>query len=436
MPKPRSYDLFQLHYDWRLVRRPNGMYQADGRSNPTRRRETLGTRDHEAAVAALEEFDQLVAMENGLIDKTVVTGRPQPTLSIEEGWKLYLKSIQARRVSEDVSAKTPARYRAIRDKFMEFCKAEGATDCHRINKSLLESYLAWLDAKGYAYATKYIEATTIKQFVKYLIDEKHLPEGARIKLRMSKPVETDTYCYTSEEVTAMLAYARKQPGMRCLHDVLVALSCTGMRIGELASLRWTDIDFETKFIRLTDERHSSARRKAGNARRLKGKRSRSLAILDPLMSVLASIPRSADGLVFHGPQNARLKPDRVRRWLIRDVLSPLASRFPTPAGAVIGFVDGRLHSFRHFFCSFCADAGVSEQILMSWLGHRSSRMIRRYYHLRDEASQLAMQKVTLNHPASQTAAADTASSRTRAVAGPSIATVTQVPDRTVTDLSS
>lgn len=29
---------------------------------------------------------------------------------------------------------------------------------------------------------------------------------------------------------------------------------------------------------------------------------------------------------------------------------------------------------------------------MTWLGHRSSKMIRRYYHLHDEASQQAMKK--------------------------------------------
>ncbi|MBC8115475.1 MAG: tyrosine-type recombinase/integrase [Candidatus Saccharimonas sp.] len=70
----------------------------------------------------------------------------------------------------------------------------------------------------------------------------------------------------------------------------------------------------------------------------------------------------------------------------------VGSSFPTKDGAVTGFIDGRLHSFRHYFCSICADSGVPEQTLMTWLGHRSSKMIRRYYHLHDEASQQAMKK--------------------------------------------
>ena len=183
-----------------------------------------------------------------------------------------------------------------------------------------------------------------------------------------------------------------------LHPVVAALAYTGMWISELASLRWSDIDFERNLILLTDERHSAVRRKRGDARELKGKRSRSFPIHDELRPVLASIPRSKDGHVFRGPPDGRLKPDTVRRCLIRDVLQPLKAEFPTPAGAATGFIDGRLHSFRHFFCSLCANSGVPEQTLMSWLGHRSSKMIRRYYHLHDQESQRAMKKVQAVSP--------------------------------------
>jgi len=47
----------------------------------------------------------------------------------------------------------------------------------------------------------------------------------------------------------------------------------------------------------------------------------------------------------------------------------------------IGFSDGRLHSFRHYFCSMCANNNVPEQLLMNWLGHRQSAMVKHYYHV-------------------------------------------------------
>jgi integrase len=80
-----------------------------------------------------------------------------------------------------------------------------------------------------------------------------------------------------------------------------------------------------------------------------------------------------------------IKPDTVRNILKRDVLPDLAERFPA-RGDAPGSAAGRLHSFRHYFCSMWADNGVPEQMLMAWLGHRDSEMIRHYYHLRqDEA---------------------------------------------------
>ena len=41
--------------------------------------------------------------------------------------------------------------------------------------------------------------------------------------------------------------------MDWLGNVAMALACTGMRISELASLRWSDIDFVSNMIKLTDE---------------------------------------------------------------------------------------------------------------------------------------------------------------------------------------
>ena len=109
------------------------------------------------------------------------------------------------------------------------------------------------------------------------------------------------------------------------------------------------------------------------------------------MAVLKTIPRR-DGYVFHGPRGGRLKPDTVRRILVREVIKPLAKKCPTPEGEK-GFTDGRLHSFRHYFCSTCANNGVPERMIMDWLGHADSEMIRHYYHLHDEEAQRRMNQL-------------------------------------------
>ena len=77
------------------------------------------------------------------------------------------------------------------------------------------------------------------------------------------------------------------------------------------------------------------------------------------------------------------------------VAQPALSRQIQDLEEEIGFKDGRLHSFRHYFCSTCANSGVPEQVVMNWLGHRSSAMVRHYYHLHDDEAQRQMAKLKL-----------------------------------------
>jgi integrase len=277
-------------------------------------------------------------------------------------------------------------------KFEEFARGEGITSWNQVTRRTLEAYAAHLDDEGFAYATEYLELTTLKQAIKWLVEEGHLPASCQVRLQLSKPQGTTTYCWRPEEVLAMVQHCRRHAALGWLADVIAALACTGLRISELASLRRSDIDRDRNLITLTDE-STRGRRKAGQkARQTKSGRSRAFPIHGDLQQVLGGLPPASDGLAFHGPRGGRLKPDTVRRALIREVLAPLSERFPTPAGQV-GFADGRLHGFRHFFASTCANRGVPEQVVMQWLGHRDSAMVRHYYHLHDDEAQRQMSRL-------------------------------------------
>ena len=78
---------------------------------------------------------------------------------------------------------------------------------------------------------------------------------------------------------------------------------------------------------------------------------------------------------------------------IDDVIEPLKKKFPTPDGE-IGFAHGRLHSFRHFFCSQAFLGYASEGEIKEWLGHADSKMVEHYRHLRSEDAQRKMARLT------------------------------------------
>ncbi|MBD3674539.1 MAG: site-specific integrase [Planctomycetaceae bacterium] len=391
MPKPRKNEEIKCrHFRWLLGQR-NGVYFADGRSNePSLGKLSLGTKNYKIALQDIHELDHKMAVKSGLADPTVHSPEESKLLPLTEGRRLYEKHVARPQIAGGPKPISRKRYRAVLDKSIPFFEKQGLTCWNQIKKSYLDSYAAWLDGEGYAYATEYLELNTIKTIMKFLVEYEHLPPQCLFKYPLVKPDETDTYCYKPGEVTAMLQHCEERE-MNWLYRILLTLACTGLRIGELAQLSWSNIDLENQRIMLRDE--STSRRVTGRKKRTtKTKSSRIFPINKQLLPVLKGIPRRRDGLVLHGPLGGKVKADTIRNVLIRDVLAPLEKQFPSEPNE-IGFKDGRLHSFRHYFCSVCANSGVPEQVLMRWLGHKSSRMVKRYYHLHDEESQRQMSRV-------------------------------------------
>jgi integrase len=290
-----------------------------------------------------------------------------------------------------VSPGTLKRYGAVRDKHIKFCGRHGITEWSRFDAQMLERYGNWL-AKDHADRTSYFELTLLKSVNAWLVEKKHLPASTKLTYSLQKPEGTDTYCYARAEVSAMVSYCKNIASLGWLAHVIVALAHTGLRISELAGLRWGDVDLDQSTIRVADERSSRRKRQAGTARTTKGRRSRTLPVHPRLKTVLVALKRPPDGYVFHAPRGGKLRPRNVLQAFIDEVIEPLKTKFPTPAGE-IGFEHGRLHSFRHFFCSQAFLGGASEGEIREWLGHRESKMVEHYRHLRNEDAQRKMAQI-------------------------------------------
>ncbi|HEX6986280.1 MAG TPA: tyrosine-type recombinase/integrase, partial [Planctomycetaceae bacterium] len=344
------------HFAWRLFRR-DGVCYADGRGNaPNLGKHSLGTRDREEALTALRRLDHAKAVETGRAEPDEPA--PASSLSIADGWRLYLDDCGRAGVMGGVSPRTLKRYRAVRDKHLAFCARHGIESWNEFGKPAFQAYGNTL-AKAAADRTVYFELTLLKSALNALIELGRLPAACRFKYRLSKPKGTDRYCYRPEEVRAMLEYCAATPGLSWLRLVILGLATTGMRIGELAGLRWSDLDAGLTAIRIADERASRKKRQAGTARTTKGKASRSVPVHLTLRDALATLDRSQGGPVFRAPRGGKLRPNNVLGRFVRQVVKPLSARFPTPDGEV-GFADGRLHSFRHFFISQALLRGATE----------------------------------------------------------------------------
>jgi integrase len=278
----------------------------------------------------------------------------------------------------------------------EFCVARNIRYWDDFGKDELEAYGRDLNPR-FADRSLYFELTQIKTVLNWLMDERHLPREAGFRFRLSKPDGSDTYCYSREQVQAMLTLCDRNVDLAWLSHIIRVLACTGLRIGELAGLRWTDIDIDGNAIRLTDERASKKRSAMGTARRTKGRRSRTIPLHPEIKSLLIGLPHAKHGRVLCGPRGGKIKEDRIRERFVDRVIGPLSEKFPTPKGE-IGFEHARFHSFRHFFISLAFVAGATEVEIMEWVGHKDSKTVAIYRHLRNEDSLRRMEQIDFVGP--------------------------------------
>jgi integrase len=393
MPQRPKHAPIQCQYFIWHLRQRDGVFYADGRSNrPSLGKHSLGTRERDDAMDRLRQLDLQKAIELGRAEPNPAD-QTSHSLSINDGWQLYLARCEDPEILGGVSRATRERYSPVRDKHVQFCVASRIVCWSQVDKNITNDYGRWLaKKKNLADRTIVLELNLICSVVKWLVEENYLPAKCRFLLKLSKPDGTTTFCYTKEQVKSMITYCRAESALRWLGNVLAALAATGLRINELAKLRWTDVDFEAGTICITDERSRPRRRQSGLERRLKGKRGRALPLNLSLRKLLLQLPHHRDGIVFRGKNGGKVDDRRVLEALQGKVIMHLLEAFPTPEGE-IGFQDGTVHGLRHYFVSEAYRNGATDAELMEWLGHRDSQLLRIYRHLRPEDGHRKMQKI-------------------------------------------
>lgn len=393
MPKKSKYELIQSRFfRWRIMTNQFLVWYADGRSNHLNLgRHSLGTKSKDEAIQLLHQLDAVMAVRHGLADASILGEEDEEQLTLAEGVRLYLKYVGRPEVAGGASPKTVKRYKPIFQKFSEYAIEEGVESWDRVTKRLCEGYASRLESQQYAYRTQYIELTTIKQAMRWLVDEDLVPRRCLLKMQLNKPQGSPTYCYEPKEVSAIISHCVSDKELRWLGGVVSVLAYTGMRVGELAQLEGRDIDLESCVIHVRDESRGAARQGDADQRTTKSRRSRAIPIHNDLKRVFKSIKIQEKSKVFRGPLGGKLKPDTVRNVLIRDVLPAVAKQL-YPKVKSPSILSGRVHSFRHTFCTLAYRAGWPERKILDLMGHTDSNITRLYRHMAFDEFRNAMDK--------------------------------------------
>ena len=243
---------------------------------------------------------------------------------------------------------TPALIGEFRDRLLKSPKAPRTKDASKAAPATKRSpatvvrYLALL-SHIFTVAIKeweWVEDNPVRRVRK--------PKEPRGRVRFLSDVERE----------ALLASCRTG-GSRVLYTVVVLAISTGMRSGELMTLRWEQVYFERGAITLHKTKNGDRRNVP-----LTG-----LALV--LLRDHSRVRRIDSKLIFPG-ENPEKPIDLKKPWA--------AARLDA------GIQDFRFHDLRHCTASYLAMNGATLSEIADVLGHRTLSMVKRYTHIAESHS--------------------------------------------------
>jgi len=195
-----------------------------------------------------------------------------------------------------------------------------------------------------------VELSFLKTMFSLAVEWEWLPENPAQSIKKLKGETKRLRFLNREEITLLVDCVRPY-----LKPVIITAISTGMRRGEIASLKWKNVDFIYRFIRVE---------------KTKNKEPRDIPIDDFLFETLKSLKesRKMGGHVFLMKNEKKLNLSSVHVHF-REALTDL------------GIEDFRFHDLRHTAASLYASGCCDIMSLKNLLGHKTLEMTQRYAHL-------------------------------------------------------
>lgn len=260
-------------------------------------------------------------------------------------------------------------YKYTLEQFHQFCVEQGVTDTSEVTVAIVKKYLLWCKKQGTNNPTSLNhKLRNLRVFFNYLIsiDVITSKQNPATKVDYQKE-DVEIQFFTEEHIRKMLGYYRrlKRRGGELYayrnHTIIITLLSTGMRLGDLCNLKWSDIDFHNGSILLVG----------------KARRQTAIPAVDKLLTELAeykvyleTVFEEPSDYVFVNRFNKPLTPDGVKN--IFKVLRK-----------AMNFKDVRLsaHTFRHTFAINLVLAGADAFTVQTLLRHSTLNMTMRYVNL-------------------------------------------------------
>ena len=190
----------------------------------------------------------------------------------------------------------------------------------------------------------------------------YISENPLKKIRSPKVAKTFPIFITEEELKFILSNTQEE----VLRNLFLLAFYTGMRLGELISMKWSWIDFKQNQITV----------KCSEEFTTKGKKERVIPINQNLRTVLTNffpkVISITDDYVFSRINGVKLNDDFIAKKFKKAVR---ASKLNDKV---------HFHTLRHSFASLLVQRGVSLYVVKELLGHEELTTTQIYSHLQQQ----------------------------------------------------
>lgn len=275
----------------------------------------------------------------------------------------------------EVAPSTLAYYRSALNKFIVFLGAKADADIASILSDDVMKFRNF-ESKTLAPKTVNHDLKVLRMLFRSARRQKAIVDDpSEFVSSTKKAIATRRRPFTIPELKAVIAVADEE-----WRSLIRFGLYTGQRLGDLASLTWTNVDLRRKELRLITR---------------KTRKSLILPIEAPLLAQLRRLPKSND-------PDAPLHPRAFRILKAHGVVGNLSNQFAdllaqaglrekkahrktgdagVGRGIRSGVVELSFHCLRHTAVSLMKDAGIPSSVVMDFVGHDSEQMSTHYTHV-------------------------------------------------------
>ena len=284
-------------------------------------------------------------------------------MSIEDMTKAlqqYTVYLQAER---NASVHTLLNYRRDIEEFAAFCRDHGIESWEEVDRSTLRKWLTWLANQGFVRASIARKVTEVRSFYRFMIREKILDFNPLLAVSAPKVPRRLPNFLSHQQVESLLSCPdTSTPQGKRDRAILELLYASGMRLSEVAGLNLSNINLNTREIRVWG----------------KGAKERVVLMGQPAAQALRVYLSEGRPKLLKSKETPALFLNKSGGRLSVRSIDDLLQRYSHQAGLPDKITP---HVLRHTFATHMLEGGADLRVVQELLGHSRLATTQVYTHV-------------------------------------------------------